>query len=117
MKYLYHIARNADWVNAQEMGEYVVGSLNRSFNEDGFIHLSYASQVNVIADMIYSETPDLLLLIIDPDKLTAKVLVEKADYPPELFPHLYGPLNIEAVIDVRPYELMVSGKFPVVSSE
>ena len=117
MKHLYHIAKKVDWLNAQKTGEYVVGSLHRSFDEDGFIHLSYAPQVNVIADLIYSETPDLLLLTIDPTKLAAKVVDEKADYPAEYFPHLYGPLNIEAVVDVSPYELTLDGKFPIVASE
>ena len=114
MKYLYHIAKNVDWKNAQKTGTYTVGSLHCSFDEDGFIHLSYASQVNVIADLIYSETPDLQLLTIDPTKLTAKVLEEKAEYPAEFFPHLYGPLDINAVVEVTPYRLMIDGKFPIV---
>jgi len=114
VKYLYHIAKNTDWSNAQKAGSYTIGSLHRSFAEDGYIHLSYATQVNIIADLLYSKTPDLLLLTIDPLKLAAKVVDEKADYPAEFFPHLYGPLNIDAVVDARPYELTPNGKFPLV---
>ncbi len=116
MKYLYHIAKSADWANAQKTGEYTVGSLQRSYEEDGFIHLSYAAQVNVIADLIYKDTPSLLLLSIDPSRLTAKVKDEKAEYPAEFFPHLYGPLNTDAVVSALPYQ-MANGKFPVVDTE
>jgi len=69
MKYVYHIAKATDWQQAQKAGVYKVGSLNRSFDEDGFIHLSYAHQVNIIADLIYGETSNLKLLTIDPNKL------------------------------------------------
>ena len=117
MKHLYHIAKNEDWKNAQKTGLYTVGSLHRSFDEDGFIHLSYAPQVNVVADLIYAGIADLQLLTIDPTMLKAKVVEEKADFPAEFFPHLYGPLNIDAVINVSQYELMPNGKFPVISSK
>lgn len=114
MKYLYHIAKAEDWDNAKRSGFYTLGSLHRSFDEDGFIHLSYAAQVNVIADMIYATTKDLQLLTINPQKLTAEVKEEKADYPPEFFPHLYGPLNVDAVVDVMKYDVEPNGKFPVI---
>ena len=116
MKHLYHIAKRTDWTAAQKTGEYTVGSLHRDFFEDGFIHLSYARQVNVVADLIYHDTLDLVLLTIDPTKLAAKVVDEKADFPEEYFPHLYGPLSVDAVIDIRPYRPMSDGKFPIVKS-
>lgn len=117
MQYLYHIAKKQDWVNAQKVGIYAVGSLHRNFEEDGFIHLSYAYQANVVADMIYHDTPELVLLVIDPAKLTAKVVDERADPSQGLFPHLYGPLNVDAVIDVRQYEPSDDGRFPVVEAK
>lgn len=114
MNYVYHISRAEDWRRAQSGGLYKVGSLHRSYEQDGFIHLAYAPQVNVIADLIYSHTPELLLLTIDPLKLTSKIKDEQAEYPNELFPHLYGPLNINAVINVSPYSPLPNGKFPEV---
>lgn len=114
MKYLYHIAKATDWSQAQTAGLYQVSSLTRSFDKDGFIHLAYAYQVHTIADLIYSETPDLQLLTIDPTKLKAEVKDERANYPDNLFPHLYGPLNIDAVVRVGSYSLLPTGKFPIV---
>jgi uncharacterized protein (DUF952 family) len=112
MKYLYHIAKVSDWEQAQQNGSYAIGSLQRSFEEDGFIHLAYGRQVNIIADMIYKETPDLVLLKINPDRLTAEVKDEVADVPRDTFPHLYGSLNIDAVESVDPYDISSNGCFP-----
>jgi glutathione S-transferase len=116
MYYVYHIAREEDWKRAQADGLYKIGSLHRSFEQDGFIHLAYATQVNVVADLIYSHTTELLLLTIDPRKLTAVIKEEKAEYPNELFPHLYGPLNVDAVISVSPYNPLPNGRFPEVKT-
>jgi uncharacterized protein (DUF952 family) len=112
MKYLYHIAKASDWEHAQRNGFYAVGSLQRSFEEDGFIHLSYVHQVNIIADMIYKKTPDLVLLKINANKLTANVKDELADRPRDIFPHLYGNLNLDAVESADPYEILDNGNFP-----
>ncbi len=116
MKYLYHIAKATDWAQAQAAGLYQVSSLTRSFDKDGFIHLAYAYQVNTVADLIYRETLDLRLLTIDPAKLEAKVKDERATYPDDTFPHLYGPLNIDAVVQVDSYSLLQTGKFPIVQT-
>lgn len=116
MEYLYHIAKAEDWNQAIADGEYKTGSLHRSFEHDGFIHLCYIQQINVIADQIYSEAKDLLLLTIDPTKLEAELKVELAVNPPERFPHLYGPLNTSAVILVESYNILPNGKFPTVKN-
>lgn len=110
--YLYHLALSKDWQAAKVAGLYTVGSLHRSFEQDGFIHLAYVTQVNVIADLIYRDTPDVLLLTIGPTRLVAEVKEGLADYPPELFPHLFGPLNIEDVANVEQYVIGDDSKFP-----
>jgi uncharacterized protein (DUF952 family) len=114
MNYVYHIAKEEDWRRAQLDRLYKVGSLHRSFEHDGFIHLAYASQVNIVADLIYRHTPALVLLTIDPRKLKSEIKEEEADYPNELFPHLYGPLDVDAVINVSTYSPLSNGKFPIV---
>lgn len=116
MSLIYHIALSKDWQQAQETGIYTIGSLGRSFEEDGFIHMAYAPQVNVIADLIYSDTKDLVLLTVDVSKLTAKVKDEQADFPKEMFPHLYGPLNIDAVIKAEAYEQLPNNTFPSIDN-
>ena len=112
MNLIYHIALLKDWQQAQEDGVYTVGSLHRSFEEDGFIHMAYAPQVNVIADLIYSDTKGLILLAIDTTRLKAPLKEEMADFPKEMFPHLYGPLNIDAVIKTEVYEQNARYGFP-----
>lgn len=115
MEYLYHISKLSDWEQAQRDGFYAVGSLQQDFKKDGFIHLSYARQVNIIADMIYKTIPNLVLLKINPHKLTADVKDEMAEEPHDSFPHLYGHLNLDAVESVNPYEPLHDGRFPEVT--
>ena len=116
MEYLYHIAKASDWEQAQKDGFYAIGSLQRDFTTDGFIYLSYGRQVNIIADMIYKTTPNLVLLRINPLKLTASVKYEMADEPHDTFPHLYGRLNLNAVESAEPYEILGDGAFPKVTA-
>lgn len=114
MTYLYHIAKRQDWEESLTSGEYAIGSLHRSFESDGFIHLAYAHQVNVMADLINSDTTDLLLLTIEPKQLKAHAVEEKVDFPAELFPHLYGILSIDALVGASSYQKPTDGHLPVV---
>jgi glutathione S-transferase len=70
---------------------------------EGFIHLSRQEQIHLPANALYSETAGLLLLWIDPSRLACEIREE----PPApgstiTFPHLYGPLNVDAVIAESP---------------
>ncbi len=97
--FLVHICPRDDWQAAQAAGEYRAASLETV----GFIHCSRPEQVLGVANSFYTGVPDLVLLWIDPARLSAKVRWELADG--QLFPHLYGPLNLEAVV-------AVTGLFP-----
>lgn len=105
MERLFHIARVADWEQAQGDGAYRVSSLGRRLDEVGFIHLSFAHQVKPVADAIYRGMTDLVLLELDPDRLADPVVIES------LFPHLYGEMPLEAVAVVRPYRPRPDGTF------
>jgi uncharacterized protein (DUF952 family) len=94
---IYHIALRSDWADAVAAGEYRVSTLGRTVEQEGFIHASTAAQVAGVANAFYTAAEDLLVLVIDPEKLTAPLrydLVPGADEP---FPHIYGPLNVDAV--------------------
>lgn len=67
-------------------------------HRDGFIHLSRPEQVHLPANAIYSETPDLVLLWIDPARVTREIRYEPAGTAQPFLPHLYGALNVEAVV-------------------
>ncbi len=79
-----------------QRGEYRTHSLEAQ----GFIHLSTEAQWPLTLKRFYAGRVNLLLLVVDPEKLHASVKFEPADG--DLFPHLFGPLNLGAVIEVRP---------------
>lgn len=102
---LFHICTRMDWQEAQRRGEYCADSLAA----EGFIHCSLAAQVIKTAGRFYRGQPGLVLLVIDPTRLTAEIKCEAADG--ELFPHVYGPLALGAVVDVLPFPPDANGTF------
>jgi uncharacterized protein (DUF952 family) len=108
MDWVLKIAHVEDWEAAQASGVYRVPSLE----EEGFIHLSRPFQVHIPANALYSDTPGLVLLWIDPARLTAELRDEPSTSgEPMDFPHLYGPLNIDAVMAESPMEPWKKGAF------
>jgi glutathione S-transferase len=98
---LYHLALAEDWAAAAPSGSYRVSTLGRSLDEVGFIHCSFAHQVQQTFDRFYRGRDDVVLLEIDPSRLGVPVVVEALDGD-EAFPHLYGPLDVDAVVRVTP---------------
>jgi uncharacterized protein (DUF952 family)/uncharacterized glyoxalase superfamily protein PhnB len=113
MQTLFHIARRRDWDGAQRDGAYRTSTLGRTLEQQGYIHLSFAGQVQHVADAFYAGVGDeLVLLSIDPAKLPAPVRIEPAEATDERFPHLYGELPVDAVRRVIPYVADACGRFP-----
>jgi uncharacterized protein (DUF952 family)/uncharacterized glyoxalase superfamily protein PhnB len=109
---LFHIARRSDWEAAARVGAYRISTLDRTLAQEGFIHLSFAHQVRGVADRFYADVDEpLVLLSIDPSKLTASVLIEPVAGTDEQFPHLYGELTVEAVRRVTAYRRGDDGRF------
>jgi uncharacterized protein (DUF952 family) len=94
---LVHLCLRRDWEQAVPGGLYRAASLD----ELGFIHLSRPEQIQGVARRYYSGVQGLVLLWIDPHKLDAEVRWEPSDG--QIFPHLYGPLNVEAVQSVQDF--------------
>ena len=69
-----------------------------SLAEEGFIHCSTVEQVVATADRIFSGSGDLLLLEVDPPLLSSPLKWERATDVAAEFPHIYGPLNADAVV-------------------
>lgn len=102
---IYHIAASADWEAARARGRYEVESLQ----SEGFIHASARERVLWVADRFYRGRADLVLLRIDEDRVTSEV---RHDLTPDgVFPHIYGPLNLDAVVDVQPFRPQADGTF------
>ncbi len=105
METLLHICPASDWREAQESGEYRAASLA----SEGFIHCSTPAQVAATANRFYRGQRGLVLLVIDAGRLVPEVRYEAADG--SLFPHLYGPLNLDAVVEVQEFEPEEDGAF------
>jgi uncharacterized protein (DUF952 family) len=100
---ILHITSKQEWTDAQAKGEYTAPSLA----VEGFIHFSTDKQVLRVADAFYRGRSDLVLLVVDESRLKSEVKWEAPAGPPaetisetDLFPHLYGPLNLHAVASV-----------------
>lgn len=95
---IYHIAFRTDWDAAAAAGEYRVSSRGRTLEDEGFLHASTENQVTGVANAFYADAEDLVVLIIEPELLAAPLKYEPAPGTDQLFPHIYGPLNLDAVV-------------------
>jgi uncharacterized protein (DUF952 family) len=104
----YHITSKQAWEQASQAGTYTADTLKTQ----GFIHCSTAGQVLRVANALYHGSTDLVLLEIDSTHLGSEVRWEPgADKPDELFPHLYGALEPEAVTRVLAFLPEADGSF------
>jgi uncharacterized protein (DUF952 family) len=112
---IYHIAAAADWKQAQRAGEYTMSTRGRTLAEEGFIHASTAEQVPLVAGAYYQGVPDLVLLVIDTERVRPELRYEQVPGQPDSYPHIYGPLNLDAVLETRPFQAPPSPPPPPVS--
>lgn len=109
MALIYHIADRYDWEKAQEIGEYETPNLERF----GFIHCSTRDQIIKVANFQYEGQKGKELLEIDEELLNSRVEYEKVPGAPfdEEFPHVYGPIETEAVVGTASFEPNEEGRF------
>ena len=105
MTSIFHIVSLDAWAAAQAAGEYRGDTLAT----EGFIHCSRADQVAVVANAYYTGQVHLALLRIDRALVTPEVRDEPSDG--DVFPHIYGPLNLDAVVNVMPFVPGADGRF------
>jgi uncharacterized protein (DUF952 family) len=100
---IYHIALEQDWEAALESGEYRVSTLGRTLDDEGFLHAAYGTQVRGVAERYYADVRDpLVLLTIDERRLTVPLRVDAVPGQAEGYPHIYGPLEVAAVVMSTP---------------
>ncbi len=107
---LLHIISREHWLGARSVGEIRPDSLA----DVGFVHLSTAGQVHLPANRLFFGRKDMVLLLLDTERLDAPVRWEPGvpqDPDSMLFPHLYGPVPTAAVTDVVDYLPDASGMF------
>ncbi len=102
---LYHAAIPEDWDRATAVGMYEVSTRGRTLAEEGFIHASYENQVERVANMFYGDLDELVLVVLDRDALDVDVVDESPTGDPadEHFPHIFGPILVDAAIEARPW--------------
>jgi len=94
--FIYHIVLPHVWERFKGRPSYQPDSLST----EGFIHCSYASQLEAVLKRYYDGVDRVLILKIDTDKLFAKLVIESSTGG-EAYPHIYGRLNHSAVVDVK----------------
>jgi uncharacterized protein (DUF952 family) len=107
MSPIFKICHRADWEKPEHIHAYQGSQKDR---EDGFLHFSTAEQLEATLAKYYAGADDLLLVAVSPAALGAALKYEPSRGG-ELFPHLYGPLNYDAVAWVRPIGRDIDGKF------
>jgi glutathione S-transferase len=109
--WLYHLALADEWRQARTNGVYARSTRGLGLEQVGFIHASYAHQLAATYARFYGDAGPVVLLTIDPGRLEqagVAVRAEPGGSTPEagaeLFPHLYGPLPLTAVLTAAPYQ-------------
>ncbi len=90
---IYHIITKPAWEEARKNGVYRPASLET----EGFIHASMKEQVVPTANRRFSGRTDLLVLVINTDKIDHKIVFEESPTTGEKYPHIYGSLSTDAV--------------------
>lgn len=96
MALILHITSRTQWAGAKITGFYQADSLN----SEGFIHCSTPEQVLGPANALYRGRKGLVLLCIDPNRVQAEIVYEDCYDTGQAFPHIYGSLNVDAVVNV-----------------
>jgi uncharacterized protein (DUF952 family) len=104
---ILHIIKKGKWKEVNKIGVYE----NESLKTEGFIHCSNENQVCKVADKHYKGEKGLIVLYIDEKKLNAKVMFEDLYKLDEDYPHIYGPLNTDAVVKTADFILDTNGNF------
>ena len=109
---LWHLALASEWEEARAGNGYRTSTLGRTLDEVGFTHCAHAAQVEGVADRFYAEVEvPLVLLEIDPSLLQSPVVEEVPDGRGEAFPHVYGPVDLAAVVGVHEVGRRSDGSF------
>ena len=102
--FIYHIVLPGVWERFKTRPSYQPESLTT----EGFIHCSYPGQLEAVLKRYYRGVEKVLILKIDTDKLLSK-LVKEPSTNDEMYPHIYGRLNLNAVVGVQERVLQGNG--------
>jgi uncharacterized protein (DUF952 family) len=108
MTLILHITTREQWERAKSTGAYRGDTLD----SEGFIHCSTPAQVIPVANAFFRGQSGLVLLCIDSAKVQTEIRYEAPEPGgEEAYPHIYGPLNADAVVRVLAFEPGADGTF------
>ena len=113
MAIIFHITTRQAWNSATVEGVYRTDTLPT----EGFIHCSTRDQLIQVANIRFRGQEGLNLLSIDTDKVTREIIYENLEGGQQLFPHIYGELNLDAVVEVAKFEAGADGYFDLPPSD
>jgi uncharacterized protein (DUF952 family) len=93
---IYHSTTPQDWQKFENLDYYEAESLY----SEGFIHASFAEQLDETLKIYFKDTENVIILKIDEVNLDAEIRVEKSRNG-EFFPHIYGRVNKSAIVNVE----------------
>jgi uncharacterized protein (DUF952 family) len=98
--FIYHIVLPNVWQQFEGKPSYSAESLQT----EGFIHCSYESQLDGVIKRYYGNAERIVILKLDTDKLRSK-LVKEASTNNEIYPHIYGRINRDAIVGLEEREI------------
>ncbi|MFI5130870.1 MAG: DUF952 domain-containing protein [Chitinophagales bacterium] len=96
MPIIFHVTTATAWNEARQQGFYTASSLA----DEGFVHCSQQHQVEGVLERYFGGETGLVKLVIDTDKLASKFVFDWSPSMADTFPHVYGPINLDSVIEV-----------------
>lgn len=106
MRHILHITRREEWERALAEGIYRGDTLDT----EGFIHCSTPVQLVDVANANFGGRTGLVVLCIEPDKVAPEIRYEESGHGGP-FPHIYGALNVDAVVKAASFEPNGEGRF------
>ncbi len=107
MPTVFHIAKRELWERSKRAGTYRADTLR----SQGFIHCSKPDQAIRVANSLFPGRRDLVLLCIDTERVQPEIRYENLEGGQHLFPHIYGPLNPDAVVQALDFSPQQDGTF------
>jgi glutathione S-transferase len=108
---IFHITTEADWAQAQAEGAYSLSTRGLTLAQVGFVHCAFEEQVCGVANSFFRGVAKLVVLRVAIERLNVEVRYEDLQGGHELFPHIYGPLNLDAIVATMPLAPVTDGTF------
>jgi uncharacterized protein (DUF952 family) len=108
---IVHVCTKAEWQKAKALNEFRVESLD----SEGFIHCSGLDTILRVANSNWRGRKDLIILFIDSAKVISPIKYEPDSESGILYPHVYGPINLDAIIQVKEFKPKEDGTFDEIS--